>query len=82
MQVVISRQRIDGTWPHVGTTDRILLHVRSERGAIAAAIEYACGRGYRIEFYDAAHPYAEPYRVLEQAALPFTNCVDSRSEVV
>ena len=33
MQVVISRQRIDGTWPHVGTTDRILLHVRSELGA-------------------------------------------------
>jgi hypothetical protein len=53
-----------------------LLHVRSERGAIAAAIDYACGRSYRIEFYDAAHPYAEPYRVLEQFALPFDKASD------
>lgn len=79
MQVVISRQRSDGSWPHVGMSDRILLHVRSERGAIAAAIDYATGRSYRIEFYTEDRPYAEPYKVLEQPALPFTNCVDSRS---
>jgi hypothetical protein len=81
MQVVISRQRSDGSWPHVGTDDRILLNVRSERGAIAAAIDYATGRSYRIEFYDAAHPYGEPWKVLEQSSLAFPKCVDSRSEV-
>jgi hypothetical protein len=51
---------------------------RSERAAMNLAIEYAHGRSYRIEFFDdhAIFSTEEPYKILEQAALPFENCTE------
>jgi hypothetical protein len=72
MQIIISRMREDGTWPTVGTSDRVTRNVATERGAMRVAAEFARGRSYRIEFFHEGHFYnQEPFKVIEQAALPF-----------
>ena len=72
MQILISRMTNAGTWPTVGTTDRLTFqNIQSERDAMRLAIRWAQGRSYRIEFFQDGKFYGEPFKVLEQAALPF-----------
>lgn len=74
MKVLIYRMRGDGTWPLEGDAGCVALHVKSEGKAMEAAIEFAGGRSYRIEFYAASQgcdQYYQLAKVLEQAALPF-----------
>ena len=73
MQIIISRITNSGTWPTVGTNDRVTFrNIQSERDAMRLAIRWAQGRSYRIEmFLDGAAFSGEPFKVLEQAALPF-----------
>lgn len=73
MQILISRQREDGSFSTCGGTDRtVMLHIPSESCAIRQAIAYAGGRGFRLELYSDAQPYGEPFKVIVQTAFSFT----------
>ena len=72
MKILISRTNERGTFDTVGTTNRWLFSdITSERGAISRAIQYAGGKGYRIEFFHDERFYnAKPFRTIEQSAFP------------
>jgi hypothetical protein len=72
MQIIIAAQNEDGTFPVVGTNNRVLMqHIPTESCAIRQAIHFARGRGYRLEMYSDANPYSDPIKVIVQNALPF-----------
>jgi hypothetical protein len=68
MRVLIYRMRADGTWPSQDGVGCTSLRVKDEARAMEAAVEFACGRSYKIEFFDR---FDELVKVIEQAALPF-----------
>ena len=73
MQIIVAAQNEDGTFPAVGTTNRILMqHIPTESCAIRQAIRFAQGRGFRLEMYADAHPYGEPIKVIVQDAFSFS----------
>jgi hypothetical protein len=72
MKIIISRQLTNGSWPTVGTSDRVLFSgVVTESAAIDRATKYAQGRAFRIEFFHDERFYNElPFRTIEQSAFP------------
>jgi len=72
MKIIISCQLPNGSWPTVGTSDRVLFSgIVTESAAIDRATKYAQGRAYRIDFFHDERFYnEEPFRTVEQSAFP------------
>lgn len=64
MKAIISRERNDGTFAEVGTSDRTVVAGLTYRGVIRRARRYAQGKRFRVELFHDEQFYAEPYRVI------------------
>lgn len=65
MKAIISRARLDGSIPEVGTNDRMLVSdLKTEQGVIRRARVYARGKAFRVEFFMDARFYSDPYKTV------------------
>jgi len=64
MKAIISRASINGVFPNVGTSNRVLVsHYRTKNGVRRFARKYAVGFQYRIEFFHSENFYGMPFAV-------------------
>jgi hypothetical protein len=74
VKIIISRANDDGTFPTVGTNNRLCFSgVVTERCAIERGTKYAQGRAFRVEFWQDGEfykPDSKPFRTIEQTAFP------------
>jgi hypothetical protein len=63
MKVIVSRA-INGKFAEVGTSDRMLISdLKTERGVIRRARQFAQGKSFRLEYFYSEHLYGNPFRV-------------------
>ena len=63
MTAIVSRA-VNGTFAEVGTSDRMLVSLKTEQGVIRRGRKYAQGKTFRVEFFHSEHLYGNPYRTL------------------
>jgi hypothetical protein len=78
MQILITIQNDDGTFPPRDPHGRgMFKHIQTENAALALAIRYAQGRGFKLELFRSdsgafsCESGAPPFKTIEQPALPF-----------